>query len=111
LNKTCIEGALAEIGSLRYTPAGIPMLNFQLMHESQQFEANSLRKTSVLLNAIAAGPVAVQLDKELKQSTGQSGVPRIEAVGFLAAKKLGSQSVVLHLTEFKLTFSKEDHAI
>ncbi len=87
-----------ERETLRYSPAGLPVLNLKLWHESEQTEAGGLRKTEVTLSAVAAGPVAVRLNAELAQHPEPE---LLQFQGFLAASRSGSKSVKLHITEFE----------
>ncbi len=90
---------MLELDSLRYSPAGLPLLNMTLQHESQQNEAGGLRSTELTLSAVAAGPVAVQLNAAI-------GVQGLGAVlhceGFLAARRKQSKAMVMHITSFKI---------
>ena len=42
-NQFVLSGKLIELDALRYTPAGIPVVNFRLSHESEQIEAGAKR--------------------------------------------------------------------
>jgi primosomal replication protein N len=97
-----------ELDSLRYSPAGLPLLNMTLQHESQQIEAGGLRSTELTLSAVAAGPVAVQLNAAI----GAQGLGAyLQCEGFLAARrnsskslgsKITSKAMLLHITAFKI---------
>ena len=85
---------MLERGALRHTPAGIPAIEFRLLHQSEQLEADVLRKVECEMPCIALGPVA-NLIAALKPGNG------LEAVcvsGFLTARSLKSKSPVLHVT-------------
>jgi primosomal replication protein N len=93
-----------EFDSVRYSPAGLPLLNITLQHESQQIEAGGLRSTELTLSAVAAGPVAVQLNTAI--SAHGLGT-YLQCEGFLAAKRNkskgpGSKAMLLHITAFKI---------
>jgi primosomal replication protein N len=110
-----------EFDTLRYSPAGIPILNLTLLHESEQIEAAGLRKVHAVIHAVAAGPVAVELNKTLTTEQPKSLLSNQQIVqkqgaeqaqnqlpkflfswsGFLAAKRLGSKALQFHITEFK----------
>lgn len=91
-----IEGRLQERGALRYTPAGIPVVEFRLSHQSEQAEAGGLRQVDCELPCVALGQTA-NLLKDV--AAGQA----LSVSGFLAAKSLKNRSLVLHIItiEFK----------
>ncbi len=95
-NLTRITGQVLERGALRYTPAGVPVLEFRLIHQSEQLEAGSPRKVECQIPCVALGQT-VNLLKDVP--AGQV----INASGFLAAKSLKNSSLVLHVItiEFK----------
>jgi primosomal replication protein N len=78
---------------LRYSPAGIPILQAQIMHLSEQVEAQVKRTVELELNVMAAGPLALQLDQ---LALGQT----VRAKGFLAPRRKLAKSLVFHITEF-----------
>ena len=42
-----------ELSALRYTPAGIPVIEFKLDHESEQDEAGTKRQVKAQISAVA----------------------------------------------------------
>ena len=93
-NRIEIEGSIAAQESLRYTPAGIPIVELKLHHASEQLEAGKPRKVALELTALAAGELARQLSRA---PLGAS----IKATGFLAHPAKAQVRLVLHLTEFE----------
>ena len=89
-NRTSLAGSLIEMGSLRYTPAGIPALNFHIAHSSTQEEAGVARKVECEMACVTLGSTA-QLLAGVKPGTG------VRLSGFLAAKSLKSRTPVLHV--------------
>ena len=87
-----MSGELTAIEPLRYTPAGIPLLNFRLLHRSQQAEAGLRRQVECEVNGVAMAEVAVALSR-LKP--GQAA--RVK--GFLNRKNRMSAQMVFHATE------------
>jgi primosomal replication protein N len=76
---------------LRYTPAGIPAIDFVLEHSSVQVEAGSERRVRCTIQAVALGEVAGAV----------KALPAARAVritGFLAQRAHGDPQVVLHAT-------------
>ena len=77
---------------MRYTPAGLPALDFELKHESQASEAGQPRKVALQLRAVAIGGIAEPLLALGLGSEGSFG-------GFLAAARNG-RGVLFHVTDF-----------
>jgi primosomal replication protein N len=91
-NEVALSGELTAIEPLRYTPAGIPLLNFRLLHRSQQVEAGLKRQVECEVNGVAMAEVAVALSR-LKP--GQAA--RVK--GFLNRKNRMSAQLVFHATD------------
>ena len=83
-----------ELGALRYTPAGLPAVEFRIRHESSTTEAGTERRVRAEMPAIAFDTVARQV-----ASAGLGSALR--AQGFLAAKSQRSMKVVLHVTNIE----------
>jgi primosomal replication protein N len=91
-NEVALSGEITSIEPLRYTPAGIALLNFKLQHRSLQTEAGLKRQVECDLIGVAMAEVAVAISR-LKP--GQSA--RVK--GFLNRKNRMSAQLVLHATE------------
>jgi primosomal replication protein N len=89
----CIA-TLAERDIVRYSPAGIPIVAARLAHTSEQVEAGISRKVEFELSALAAGPIAHQLEQAELGATYRFS-------GFMARKNRNSRSVVFHLIDFE----------
>ncbi len=85
---------LAERDVKRYTPAGIPIVAARLQHESEQVEAGIARQVAFDMAALAAGPIAEQLER-----TEMGGMYRFR--GFIARKNRNSKALVFHLTSIE----------
>ena len=83
-----------ELGALRYTPAGVPAVEFRIAHASEQDEAGGRRKVDAELGAIAFDTHARLV---AGARLGVSGSFR----GFLAAKSRRSKKLVLHVTDIE----------
>ncbi len=83
-----------ELGALRYTPAGLPAVEFRISHESSITEAGTERVVRAEMPAIAFDTVARQV-----ASAGLGSA--LTANGFLAAKSQRSAKVVLHVTKIE----------
>lgn len=90
-NHTELAGRLLERGILRYTPAGVPVIEFRVVHASEQMEAGTARNVECELACVALGPTALLL-KEASPGT------EFTVSGFLAAKSLKQMMPVLHVT-------------
>ena len=82
-------------GDLRFTPAGVPALDFELDHESTQIEAGAERRVACELAGIAIGPVATEL-------AGIAPGATIRCTGFLARRYRTGITIALHVNEFEL---------
>ena len=91
-NEVALSGELTAIEPLRYTPAGIPLLGFRLLHRSQQTEAGHRRQVECEVNGVAMAEVAVAMS-HLKP--GQAA--RVK--GFLNRKNRMSAQLMFHATE------------
>ena len=93
-NRVDLSGTLAELGPLRFTPAGLPAVEFLIRHESGQVEAGLDRKVNAEVPALAFDTLARQI---AAMSLGTA----IRAQGFLAAKSQRSTKLVLHVTNME----------
>ena len=86
-----MSGELTTIEPLRYTPAGIPLLGFRLLHRSRQTEAGLKRQVECEMGGVAMAEVAVAMSR-LKP--GQA----VKLSGFLNRKNRLSTQLILHAT-------------
>ncbi|MCX7960526.1 MAG: primosomal replication protein N [Burkholderiales bacterium] len=93
-NRLALSGAVIELKALRHTPAGVPVVEFRLRHESEQPEAGTMRKVEVEIDAIAFEALARLL---AQAAPGR----RLAAAGFLAARSRRSKRPVLHVTDIE----------
>ncbi len=92
MNQLVLSARIAQAGALRYTPAGLPALDFSLEHESEVTEAGQPRQVKVAIKAVAFGSVAETL---AKQAIGSSW----RFSGFLATPRNGKHAV-FHIQTF-----------
>ena len=85
-----IEGVLVEIGQMRYSPGGVPVLAGRIEHRSRQTEAGLPRNVELELQVVAVGDKAKMLAVARLGSAAR-------LTGFLAAKSLRSRTPVLHI--------------
>ena len=95
INQAALSGALAEKKAKRFTPAGLPVLELILAHESEVTEAGLTRKITFEVKAKAVGPVAERIEQV---SLGR----KIRATGFLAPSRQHSKQISFHMTDFEL---------
>jgi len=93
VNRTVLTACIAELQALRYTPAGLPALNFRLEHESKLQEDGQVRQVKASVKAVAIGAIAERIQKQPLGSVWQFS-------GFLATPRNG-QSLVFHIQEFQ----------
>ncbi len=91
---------MRNLQAIRYSPAGVPVLMFELQHRSRQMEADTALDVVVTMRVQAAG--------ELAQEVGRfSDGTQIAIKGFLARTSQRSDLPVLHVNSYKLL--KEDN--
>jgi primosomal replication protein N len=90
MNRLVLSARLIERGTLRYTPAGLPALDFRLEHESELSEESQVRKVSVQVRAIAIGAITRSL---AALNLGDAGT----FAGFLSGTRNG-RGLLFHVT-------------
>ena len=93
MNQVALSARIAETSALRYTPAGLPALDFRLEHESEVLEAGQARQVKAAIRALAIGSVAESI---VRQPVGSAWAFR----GFLATPRNGKHPV-LHIQSFE----------
>jgi len=96
MNAVTLDARLASRGDLRFTPAGVPALDFALAHESVQIEAGAERRVACEVAGVALGAVARMLADIVPGA-------HIRCSGFLARRYHTGVSVALHVNAFELT--------
>jgi len=93
-NRVRLRAKLVARGDLRYTPAGVAVLQAGLSYGGAVVEAGVERQLGFELEAIAVGEAATRLDR---QALGTE----LDVDGFLAPRSQRSRSLRLHVTDFK----------
>ena len=88
-NRLELTGQVVEVSPLRFTPAGVPVLEFLLSHESEVTEAGQQRRVALTLEVVALGDLA-----RMQGSVQLGGSLRIQ--GFLAPRRKDSPRFRLH---------------
>ncbi|MEN9589011.1 MAG: primosomal replication protein N [Alcaligenaceae bacterium] len=89
MNRLEVQGQILELSPLRYTPAGVAVLEFLLSHESEVTEAGQVRRLAFTLAVVALG--------DLAQMAGTTSLGRtVRVQGFLAPVRKDSPKFRLH---------------
>jgi primosomal replication protein N len=89
VNRFEVQGLISELSPLRFTPAGVPVLEFLLSHESEVTEAGQPRRIALSLVVVAMG--------DLAQMAGTMRLGcKVRLQGFLAPVRKDSQKYRLH---------------
>ena len=78
---------------MRYSPAGIAVLECLLEHRSTQIEADVERAVEFEIKALALGAAVGDLEKVALGT-------ELAVKGFLAPSRQGSRTLLLHITGF-----------
>lgn len=100
-NQFRVSGRIGEKKPLRHTPAGVPVAEVRLAHESAQEEAGLLRQVVCEIPLLALGSTARWLD------AAPLGVA-ICCKGFVAARSRNSKALVLHVQDIEFLEGKEN---
>ena len=98
MNRVQLRLLLSEIQPLRYTPAGLSVLDLVLRHQSEVIEAAHPRQLDFELEARAIGEVAEALSRLELGSF-------IEVEGFLNSARKDSRRLILHIQRFTVVAS------
>jgi primosomal replication protein N len=91
LNRLVLNAEVVEKSAMRYTPAGLPVLDLSLKHESELMQNGQIRRVAFEIKARGIGDVTQSLGRlELGSSHGFAG--------FLGSQRNG-RGVVFHVTE------------
>ena len=99
MNQIDLTARIAELSPVRYTPAGIPAVNFILEHESEIVEAGANRQVKLTIKAVAFGTLAEQAAK-------LSLISLFRFNGFLINART-SRGVVFHIQALHPIFQAE----
>lgn len=91
-NRTVISGEIVRLNVLRYTPAGIPVIDGVVKHHSSQQEAKIQRQVYCELSVVAFGETATAM-------AGLSIGDNIRITGFLSRKSQTNPQLVLHISQ------------
>lgn len=96
MNNLCtLSAQIFQVAALRYTPAGLPVLELVLQHQSYQQEAGQQRLVECEVHAKIVGSEA-QAWQYAKDSI-------VDVTGFLAQRSLRNPRLVLHIQTINLS--------
>jgi len=98
VNQVSLTATAHEVKALRYTPAGLPVVEMLLDHASDVVEAGQPRHVAFQFSALALGEMALLL------ADAPLGA-QLRLQGFLAAARKGSGKIVLHVQQAQRLFS------
>ena len=75
-NRLTITAILRSKEPLRYSPAGVPILNCRLVHQSEQIEAGLIRSVTCEIPAVAVGDIAARLESMEARVQRHAGTPK-----------------------------------
>jgi primosomal replication protein N len=84
---------LIECQVLRYSPAGIALLNARLAHQSEQNEVGIKRQLDFEVDVLFAGEQALRASR---LAPGQG----LKLAGFIAPKRKLGKALLFHVTDF-----------
>ena len=79
-----------------FTPAGVPVVQFRIAHESEQDEAGGRRKVNAELGAVA-------FEAQARLIAGAALGRAMRLQGFMSAKSKRSKKLVLHVTNIEFS--------
>ena len=94
-NRAQLCGRLEARGALRFSPAGVALVEFTIAHRSEQKEAEVRRTVNARMPAIAAADMAQKI-AQLALGT------QVKASGFLAPAGRSNAAFVLHVLNIEL---------
>jgi len=104
MNTLDLSARVLECEPLRHTPAGVPVLEMLLAHESEVIEAGHPRRIELTITAVALGDIAQML-------VGTALGTTLQVQGFLAAARKDSVKVKLHVQHVRKTGGSVGHDV
>ena len=91
-NAVVLTACIAEVQTLRYTPAGVPALQLVLEHQSELQDVQGTRQVKMVIKAMAFGALAERLASHAVGSIWNFQ-------GYLSNSRAG-KSIVLQIQDF-----------
>ena len=89
INRLILQATIKSVSPLRHTPAGMPVLDLKLDHQSTQSEAETSRQVNMEIEAKIIGQNALIW----QHATGR----QVEISGFLSQKHQKSSQIIVHI--------------
>jgi primosomal replication protein N len=89
-----LTGTLIERKARRFTPAGVPVTECAIHHESEQIEASHPRRVECAIRAVALGEMTKWIEMAALGS-------KLHVKGFLASGSRNGGPPRLHLTQIE----------
>lgn len=96
MNQFRVQATALAKSALRYTPAGVAVLEANFQHEGTVTEAGAMRALSFEFAAVAVGAVAQALDREPLGT-------RMLLQGFIAPRTRRTTRLLVHITEYRVS--------
>ena len=90
MNNFSLEGEIVHLDSLRFTPAGLPVLGMRIKHQSKQSEAALSKTVNLEIEAVVIGKLTETVFKLGDKSLFH---------GFLEKRSLKSNQIIFHITQ------------
>ncbi|MEW6688288.1 MAG: primosomal replication protein N [Pseudomonadota bacterium] len=94
MNSVELSGVITQLQALRHTPAGVPVVEFRLRHESERAQAGGRRKVVAEIDAIA-------FEAQARLLAASALGRQLKASGFLCVKNRRSRKPVLHVAHIE----------
>lgn len=94
-NQLVLTATVEREDALRYTPAGLPVLEMWLRHHSKQQEAGRERDVNCEIQAVLIG-------EEARRQAGRLIGNPVALTGFLCQRSLKNPRLVLHIEHIEL---------
>ncbi len=92
MNKFSLEGEIVYLDEIRFTPAGISVLNMRIRYSSMQKEAGLNKKVNLEIESVVIGELA---------KVGFILGNKFIFHGFLEKKSLKSTQIIFHITHLE----------
>jgi primosomal replication protein N len=99
MNRVQLSARIVQRDAMRYTPAGLPVVDLRLAHDSERQQLGQTRKISMELHATALGDLAGTL---MRTTVGTAG----DFEGFLVKQRNG-RGVMLQIESYSPTPDSE----
>lgn len=96
MNQLRIRASVVAKSALRYTPAGIAVLEASFKHEGDVVEAGAARALAFEFAGVALGAVAQALDREPLGAL-------LMLEGFIAPRTRRTARLLVHVTEYRVS--------